>query len=62
MVAKTSPTRADPLIDEIRAIKESVSARAGHDVRRLAAELRREQQASGRRVVSRKPAAPTRRS
>lgn len=30
----------DPLIDEIRAIRESISAEFGHDVRRLGEHLR----------------------
>ena len=48
-----SSNPSDPLIDEIRAVKQAVSARAGHDVARLCRELRMEQAQSARRVVHR---------
>jgi len=44
----------DPLIDEIRSVKESVSARFGHDIRRLCEHLRQAQEKSGHRLVRRK--------
>jgi hypothetical protein len=47
------PRPQDPLIDEIRKIKESISAEFGHDVLRLCRELRREQEAGGRRLIHR---------
>ena len=49
---------ADPLVDEIRAIKESISARFDHDVVKLGEHLRREQERSGRRIIRRKPVRP----
>jgi len=50
---KSSPGQSDPLLDEVRAVKQAVSARAGHDVVRLCRELRLEQGQSTRRVVRR---------
>lgn len=52
----TEPDRArprDPLIEEIRRVKDSVSAEVGHDVERLCRDLRREQEAGARRVIRR---------
>jgi hypothetical protein len=46
----------DPFLDEIRSIKEAVSAEFGHDVLELCRALRKEQHASGRRLIRRKPA------
>jgi hypothetical protein len=51
-------TKPDPVIDEIRAIKRSISEQFGHDVRKLCLHLRKEQDASTRRVVRRKPVPP----
>jgi hypothetical protein len=53
MNSVTHPQQAgnDPLLDEIRAIKQSVSERAGHDVAALCRELRQEQKSSGHRIV-----------
>ena len=53
-------TGADPFLDEIRRMKESVSAAFDHDVRKLCQELRREQEASGRRLIRRKTGAAPR--
>jgi hypothetical protein len=47
----------DPLLDEIRAVKESVSAEFGHDVVKLCQQLRRDQASAGKRVVRRRPPA-----
>jgi hypothetical protein len=44
----------DPFLDEIRSLKESVSAQYGHDVVKLCEDLRREQEAPGRRLIRRK--------
>ena len=56
MSSITESAFPDPLLDEIRAVKESVSARFGHDVRQLCEHLRREQEKSPLRVVRRKRA------
>ena len=55
MKARTKPAtgRGDPLLDEIRAVKQAVSARAGHDVAQLCRELRLDQTRSTRRIVHR---------
>lgn len=50
---------SDPFLEEVRSIKESVSAQFGHDVVKLCQELRREQEESGRRLIRRKRAAAT---
>jgi len=49
----------DPLLDEIRAVKQSVSARFGHDVRKLCDHLRAQQKRSGRRVIRQRRAQAT---
>ena len=36
----STPDSRDPLLEEVRAVKEAVSGRAGHDVARLCKELR----------------------
>jgi hypothetical protein len=48
---------ADPLIDEVRAVRRAVSEEVGHDVDRLAARLREVEKQYASRVVS--PAAPS---
>jgi hypothetical protein len=45
----------DPIVDEVRAIKEKLAARFDFDVRAIAADARRRQQASGHPVVSHPP-------
>ena len=50
----TGDAHPDPLIDEIRAIKQRVSAAAGHDVRTLCAQLEREQANQRRRMADRR--------
>lgn len=45
--------QSDPLLDEIRVVKQAVSARAGHDVARLCRELQLDQRQSMRRVIRR---------
>lgn len=54
----TSDTREDPLVDEIRRVKESISLGFEHDVVKLCRELSREQQTSGRRLIRRTQANP----
>jgi hypothetical protein len=44
----------DPMLDEIRRVKQAVSARVGHDVSRLCRELRQEQEQSTAKVVRRR--------
>ena len=46
---KISKAAGDPLIEEIRAVKQAVSARAGHDVVRLCRELQEDQGQTGSR-------------
>jgi hypothetical protein len=48
-----STVEQDPLIAEIRAVKDAVSARYGHDVRRMCQDLRRQQASNAKRVVRR---------
>jgi hypothetical protein len=50
---------ADPFLEEVRARKESVSSAFGHDVVKLCEALRKEQAASGRRVIRRTTSRPT---
>ncbi len=54
MIPNAEKAAADPLLDEIRAIKQSISARFDHDVAKLCEHLRREQEASCRRMVRRR--------
>jgi hypothetical protein len=51
----------DPLIDEVRAVRRSISERFGNDVNQLWAHLREVQRVHQARVVSRKrkPAPPS---
>ena len=54
--------RPDPLIDEVRALREAVSAEGGHDVRKLCERLQQlEQQYAARLVRPAVAAEPTRR-
>ena len=41
----------NPITEEIRDIRHRLAAQLGNDVRRIGAELRRRQAASGRRLV-----------
>lgn len=45
----------DPLIEDIRRVKQAVSARAGHDVARLCRELREDQDRCGAKIIRRRP-------
>jgi hypothetical protein len=43
---------ADPIVEEVRRIKEEHAAQYGYDVRKMAEALRRQQSESGRKIVS----------
>ena len=49
---------ADPLIDEVREIREEISRECGHDLNKLFEELRRIQDQQPDRVVRRQSRAP----
>ena len=42
----------DPIVEEVRRVRERLAARYGYDVRKIAAAARRRQKRSGRKVVS----------
>jgi len=44
-------TRKDPVIDEIRAVRMEISAEFGHDIKKLCAFLRKEEQKHPERLV-----------
>ena len=44
-------TRKDPVIDEIRAVRMKISAEFGHDLRKLCAFLRQEEQKHPERLA-----------
>ena len=48
-------TKPDPILQEVWHIKDAAAARHAGDVRATAAELRQQQQTSGRKVVSLPP-------
>ena len=43
--------REDPIVEEVRRIREELAAQEGNDLRRIAAAARRRQGQSGRKVV-----------
>ena len=45
----------DPIVEEIREIRQEYAAQFNHDIDAICEDLRRKQQQSGRKVVSRKP-------
>ena len=45
----------DPIVEEVRRIKEQMAAKYNYDVRALGRALREEQKKSGRKVVSLPP-------
>lgn len=45
----------DPIVKEVRRIREEHSARFGHDLQRIYRELKEREKASGRRYVSYPP-------
>ncbi len=59
-MAKTTPRPrlADPLIDEVRRIRDDISRECGHDLKKLFEELRRIQEQQQDRVVRRQCRAP----
>ena len=42
----------DPIVEEVRAIREAYASRFNHDLKAMCDDLRRKQEASGRKVVS----------
>jgi hypothetical protein len=42
----------DPIVAEVRAIREQIAAECGFDIRRIIKEARRRQEQSGRRILS----------
>jgi vacuolar-type H+-ATPase subunit H len=42
----------DPIVAEVRAIREQIAAECGFDIRRIIEEARRRQEQSGRRIIS----------
>ena len=42
----------DPIVEEVRRVRERLAARYGYDVQKIAAAARRRQKRSGRKVVS----------
>lgn len=59
-MAKTTPRPqlADPLIDEVREIREEIGRECGHDLNKLFEELHRIQKQQQDRVVRRQSRAP----
>ena len=59
-MAKTTPRPqlADPLIDEVRQIREEIGRECGHDLKKLFEELHRIQEQQQGRVVRRQSRAP----
>ena len=49
----------DPIVEEVRRVREAYAAKFNFDLRALAKDLREEQVKSGRQVVSLKPRKPT---
>ena len=52
--------RADPIVDEVRKVREEHAARFGHDLERIFRDLKDQEARSGRRVVSLPPRRATR--
>lgn len=48
----------DPIVDEVRAIKERLAAKFNFDVRAIGEDARKRQAESGHRIVSRPPRRP----
>jgi len=53
---------ADPIVDEVRRVREAYAATFNFDLRAMAADLRRQQRDEGRAVVVRPPKPPRRNS
>jgi hypothetical protein len=50
----------DPIIERLHRIREAIGRQHGFDARRIAGALREEEEANGRKVVSRAPRRPAR--
>jgi hypothetical protein len=50
----TGPKRSDPLVDEVRSIRNDISQRWGNDVNRLVRHLQQAQRNHVGKIVSRK--------
>lgn len=48
----------DPIVAEIRRLREEYAQRFGHDLEAICRDLREQQQRGGRRVVRRQPKRP----
>jgi len=57
-MSQTTTPPTDPVMDEVRRNRESLSARFGGDPRRLMEYLDEQMRKSGRRIVSRPPRKP----
>ncbi len=53
----TNSTLGEPVVDEVRSIREAIDAEAGHDIRKLADQARRVSE-EVRRKYGMKPAEP----
>ena len=42
----------DPIVEEVRAVRQKHAARFNHDLRKIAEDLRAKEQQSGRKIVS----------
>lgn len=49
----------DPIVEEVRRTREAHAAKFGHDLRAIFEDLRRQQERSGREVVSFPPKRPS---
>jgi len=56
------PRNTDPIIDEIRRLRDAHAAKFNYDVREIAKDWQRRERESGRKVVYRAPRKPTRRN
>ena len=55
MTDATRQTRTDPIIDELRAVRDAHAARFNHDVEAIFRDIQVQQEASGREYVSLPP-------
>ena len=55
------PPWNDPIVSQVRKVRESLFASADYDLEKLSQRLRQEQSASGRQVVTRSPRRPNHR-
>ena len=52
----------DPIVEEVRKVREAYAAKFGFDLKAMAADLRRQQAEGSRKVVNLKPRRPVDRS